>query len=189
MFNPTDVQGNILRGYRKPRVRYLILEITDRNEARRWLAASVSGRNDSVQQITTEEPWGKTKPDTTFNIGLTFEGLRALGVTQPSLDTFPTEFGEGMTARAVKLGDVGAGAPDKWPKPFNEPARIHLIASIYADEIGVDRGFQVHGQHGRWVGRVIQLDCGGKLTMDRGGKLTMAVRSWLPPRIEELGRC
>ena len=43
MFNPADVQGNILRGYRKPRVRYLILEGTDRNEARRWLAACVSG--------------------------------------------------------------------------------------------------------------------------------------------------
>jgi len=135
MFNPADVQGNILRGYRKPRVRYLILEVTDRNEARRWLAACVSGRKDTVPQITTEEPWGKTKPDTTFNIGLTFEGLRALGVTQQSLDTFPTEFKEGMVARATKLGDVGAGAPDKWKKPFDKPSQIHLIASIYADEV------------------------------------------------------
>ena len=135
MFNPADVQGNILRGYRKPRVRYLILEGTDRNEARRWLAACVSGRKDTVPQITTEEPWGKTKPDTTFNIGLTFEGLRALGVTQQSLDTFPTEFKEGMVARATKLGDVGAGAPDKWKKPFDKPSQIHLIASIYADEV------------------------------------------------------
>jgi len=135
MFNPVDVQGNILRGYRKPRVRYLILEVADRNEARRWLAASVSGRKDTVPQITTEEPWGKTKPDTTFNIGLTFEGLRALGVAEQSLDTFPTEFKEGMTARAAKLGDVGDGAPNKWPEPFDKPSKIHLIATIYADQV------------------------------------------------------
>ena len=38
VFKPADVQGNILRGYRKPRVRYLILEVADRAAARRWLA-------------------------------------------------------------------------------------------------------------------------------------------------------
>src|SRR5262249_55402759 len=122
-----------LRGYHKPRVRHLILEVTDRTEARRWLAASVSG-TDTVPQITTEEPW-ETKPDTTFNIGVTFEGLRALGVSQSSLDTFPTEYKEGMTARATKLGDVGDSAPDKWPNPFDKPQRIHLIATIFADEV------------------------------------------------------
>ena len=34
-FNAADVQGNILRGYRKPWVRYLILEVTERAAARR----------------------------------------------------------------------------------------------------------------------------------------------------------
>lgn len=133
-FNPADIQGNILRGYKKPRVRHLILEVTDRSEARRWLAASVSGRTDTVPQITkdTKEKRWTTKPDTMFNIGVTFEGLRALGVAQSSLDTFPTEYKEGMTARATKLADVGASAPGKWPDPFDKPQRIHLIATIYA---------------------------------------------------------
>jgi hypothetical protein len=124
-FNPADIQGNVLRGYRKPRVRYLILEVADRNEARRWLSASVSGRNDTVPQITTEAPW-ETKPDSTFNIGLTFEGLRALGVAQQSLDSFPTEFKEGMTARAVKLGDVGASAKALQSAIENTPDRVFL---------------------------------------------------------------
>jgi len=54
MFNLADVQGNILRGYtRKPHVRYLILEVADPIAARRWLAASVSGRGDGVPQITS----------------------------------------------------------------------------------------------------------------------------------------
>ena len=132
MFDLADLQGNILRGYtRKPHVRYLILEVADRIAARRWLAASISGRDHDVPQITTGN-WGAARPDTCFNIGLTYEGLRALGTPRSSLEMFPNEFIEGMTARALKLGDVGPSAPETWPSPFDEPERIHLIATIYA---------------------------------------------------------
>ena len=134
MINLADLQGNILRGYtNKPHVRYLILEVVERSAARRWLADSVSGRN-GVPQITSGD-WGANKPDTCFNIGLTCEGLRALGTPSASLEMFPNEFIEGMTARALKLGDVGPNAPENWPAPFDEPRRIHLIATIYAENI------------------------------------------------------
>jgi deferrochelatase/peroxidase EfeB len=133
MFDIADVQGNILRGYRKPRVRHLILEILDRDAARRWLAAATSGQSDGVPQITTGD-WGADKPDTCFNIGLTYEGLRALGTAESSLASFPNEFVQGMNARALKLGDVGASVPQTWPSPFNQPKRIHLIATIYAEQ-------------------------------------------------------
>lgn len=135
MFNLADVQGNILRGYTgKPHVRHLILEVSDPVAARRWLAASVSGR-DGVPQITTGD-WGTNRPDTCFNIGLTYEGLRALGTPSATLESFPGEFAEGMTARAVKIGDVGENAPENWPAPFNEPGRLHLIATICAEQVG-----------------------------------------------------
>jgi deferrochelatase/peroxidase EfeB len=135
MFDLSDLQGNVLRGYKdKPYVRYLILEVADRIAARRWLAAAISGRDHDVPQITSGD-WGKAKPQTCFNIGLTYEGLRALGTPNSSLAMFPNEFIEGMTARALKLGDVGASAPENWPSPFNEPDRIHLIATIYAEKI------------------------------------------------------
>jgi len=134
MINLADLQGNILRGYtNKPHVRYLILEVADPSAARRWLAASVSGRN-GVPQITSGD-WGANRPDTCFNIGLTYEGLRALGTPSSSLEMFPNEFVEGMTARALKLGDVGPSAPETWPSPFDEPGRIHLIATIYAGDV------------------------------------------------------
>jgi deferrochelatase/peroxidase EfeB len=133
MVDLSDVQGNILRGYRKPHVRYLILEVANPVEARRWLAASISGRDHGVPQITPGN-WGATKPDTCFNIGLTYEGLRALGTPASSLEMFPNEFIEGMTARALKLGDIGPSAPETWPSPFDQPKRIHLIATIYAEE-------------------------------------------------------
>ena len=135
VFDLADLQGNILRGYRKPHVRYLILEVADRIAARRWLAASISGRDHGVPQITTGN-WGAVKPDTCFNIGLTYEGLRALGTPRSSLEMFPNDFIEGMTARALKLGDVGPSAPETWPSPFDEPGRIHIIATIYAGDVG-----------------------------------------------------
>jgi deferrochelatase/peroxidase EfeB len=130
-FEPADVQGNIVRGYRKNRVRNLILTVTDRSAARNWLTASTSGRS-GVPQITTEAPW-TDKPAILFNIGLTYQGLAALGAPESSLASFPTEFREGMNARAKKLGDAGASAPETWPAPFDEPEKIHLIATIYAD--------------------------------------------------------
>jgi deferrochelatase/peroxidase EfeB len=132
-FNAADVQGNILRGYRKALVRYLMIEVTERAAARRWLVATVTNR-DGLPQITTEEPW-VTKPETCFNIGLTYEGLRALGTRGASLETFPTEFSAGMASRAVKLGDVGPSAPQTWPAPFDNPKRLHLILSIYGDAL------------------------------------------------------
>lgn len=134
VFNAADVQGNIVRGYRMPLVRYLVLEVADRAEARRWLAASVSDAGNNVPRITSEAPWGDAKPETCLNIGLTYPGLVALGTPDATLNGFPTEFRQGMAARAVKLGDVEKSAPENWPAPFDDSGRIHLIATIYARE-------------------------------------------------------
>lgn len=133
-FNPEDVQGNILRGYRLNRVRHLVLEVTNRSLARQFLAATVSGSTDTVPTITRESSvkWSDP-PDLCFNIGVTFAGLQALGVPQEGLKTFPTEFRQGMTKRAAKIGDFGDSDPQNWADPFNQPERIHLIASIYSD--------------------------------------------------------
>ena len=132
-FNPADVQGNIVRGYRYKRVRHVMLEIANRRLARRWLRATVSGV-EGVPAITTEEHWD-VKPESCFNIAFTAPGLRILRVSEASLKTFPDEFLEGMEAQAVKLGDIGTSAPDHWPAPFDDPTRIHMIASIHADDI------------------------------------------------------
>jgi deferrochelatase/peroxidase EfeB len=34
----------------------------------------------------------------------------------------------------MKLGDFGSSAPASWPAPFDKPARVHIVASIYADD-------------------------------------------------------
>jgi deferrochelatase/peroxidase EfeB len=133
-FDRTQIQGNILRGYNRELVRHLILKVGDRLAARKFLGVSVAGGDSDVPGITNGAPWGDKKPPVCFNIGLTFEGLRALGTPENYLTTFPTEFAEGMTRRALKLGDFGPSDPKHWPDPFDKPAQVHIIASIYADD-------------------------------------------------------
>ena len=134
-FRAADVQGNILRGYGRARVRHLLLEVADAPAARRWLAAAAAGGDAAVPAVTTEEQW-EIKPATCFNLGLTFAGMTALGLPAATLAGFPSEFRGGMASRAVKLGDVGASAPDRWPAPFDAPGRLHIVAAIHGAEPG-----------------------------------------------------
>ncbi len=133
-----NVQGNILRGYRGGlrHVRHMMLAVADPAAARRFLAAASRGGSVDVPAITRAPHWGAADPPACFNIGLTHAGLRALGVAEAMLATFPREFVEGMAERAVKLGDIGDSAPANWPAPFDRPDRIHLVATGYANSPG-----------------------------------------------------
>ncbi len=138
VFDPEKVQGNILRGYTNSMVRHIVLEVTDQDAARRFLAASADGTSEDVPAITRSAKW-KVKPEVCFNIGITFQGLKAMGVPDSDLATFPLEFADGMAGRADKLGDFGESAPENWPAPFDKPEKVHIIASIYAnDEDGLN---------------------------------------------------
>ena len=64
--------------------------------------------------------------DTWVSASLTYQGLKALGVPQQSLDSFSWEFRQGMAARAKDLGDVGESAPEKWESPLGT-SDVHVI--------------------------------------------------------------
>lgn len=133
-----DVQGWILRGYRMPVIRHVVLGVADAGRARRWLG-DVAGGDPSLPQVTTAEPW-TTKPDTMLNVGITHAGLVALGVGAGIRRQFPVEFRDGMAAQAVKLGDVGDSDPRHWLPSFRDADALHLIVSIHAlDAAGLDR--------------------------------------------------
>ena len=51
------------------------------------------------------------------SVGLSYPGLRALGVPVERLDKLPPEFAEGMEARAGLLGDLRSNHPDHWTRP------------------------------------------------------------------------
>src|SRR6185503_19495428 len=82
--------------------------------------------------------WVPTLPGW-LGIAFTYEGLRALGLPQASLDSFPEEFRQGMAARASILKDVGDNAPANWEYPFGT-ADMHVALAIYArDDDGLKR--------------------------------------------------
>ncbi len=72
---------------------------------------------------------------TSLNVALTSSGLKALGLPQAALDTFPAEFLEGMSARADILGDSDESAPYKWDfGGTSGPAaqeELHLLLMLY----------------------------------------------------------
>lgn len=123
-----DIQGNILRAYGIgfPYARFELFRIAEAAGARRLLSDLLDRR-----LVTTAEAWTPgQKPEATLNVYVSWRGLAALGVKEAWLQSFPSEFREGMPARASTLGDVGANAPDAWE--FGADAeRIHLCFVIY----------------------------------------------------------
>jgi Dyp-type peroxidase family len=122
MFDFSSIQGNILRGYASYKhARFIYLAIGNAADARQWL-------NDTLDHVTPGQ-W-REKPDVALNIALTFEGLRALGLTEDVLATFPSEFRDGMKVRADELGDVGSSSPEHWDDPWKS-SRVHVLVMIY----------------------------------------------------------
>ena len=67
------------------------------------------------------------------SVAFTYQGLKALGVAQDSLDSFAPEFRQGMAARAADLGDTGASSPDHWEKPLGSP-EVHVALSVLSPD-------------------------------------------------------
>ncbi|MBI1173323.1 hypothetical protein GC209_18200 [bacterium] len=183
-----DIQGNILRGYNRQRVRHMILQVADLQKARLFLKAAAglpqgdpqgappgsSADPAGVPAISRASGWPKddqgkaVKPPSLFNIGITCEGLRALRIPPAAIDTFPSEFRDGMTRRAGKLGDFGASGPQNWPRPFDRPQDVHLIASVYADdEANLDQVQAAIGASGQTGFRVLDVRDGAGLPEDK----------------------
>ncbi|GIE89036.1 Dyp-type peroxidase [Actinoplanes regularis] len=66
-------------------------------------------------------------------VAFTYQGLRALGVPQESLDSFSRPFREGMAARADQIGDVGESAPANWEPPFGT-GEVHIAVSALSTD-------------------------------------------------------
>ncbi len=80
-------------------------------------------------------------------VAFAWNGLRALGVDDASLATFPEEFMQGMAARAEVLGDTGANHPDHWVGGLASPD-LHAIVILFARDVAErERCVQEHQQY------------------------------------------
>ena len=126
MLELDDIQHILLT--RTPAItgRYEFLTFDTAEGGREWL----SGLADLVQSAAdVSATMGES--DRWITVAFTWNGLRALGVPDESLATFPAEFREGMTARAGILGDVGANAPEHWVGGLAGDD-LHAIAILFS---------------------------------------------------------
>ena len=78
---------------------------------------------------------GSSAPDSRWvTVAFTWNGLRALGVDETSLATFPEEFRQGMAARAEILGTTGANHPEHWVGDLASPD-LHAIVVLFARDV------------------------------------------------------
>ena len=103
--------------------RHIFFKFIDGAKARAWL------RNMFRRVNARQEEHGTRF---TVNIGFTYEGLKALGLSQPSLNSFPRAFQIGMRGRAHEVGDVGPHSPEHWEGGLGGPD-IHAMAWIRTD--------------------------------------------------------
>jgi Dyp-type peroxidase family len=109
--------------------RYEFLSFREAAAGRAWLSAikekvhSVASMRGNVED---DERW--------VTVAFTWNGLRALGLDETSLATFPEEFRQGMVARAEMLGDTGVNAPEHWDGGVASPD-LHAIAILFARNV------------------------------------------------------
>ena len=122
-----DIQASILRPRPSPyKGEYIGLKVSDA-----WQGCEMLQR--LLPHVAPADDWWKPTLPAWLGIAFTFAGLKALGLSKVSLDSFPAEFREGMASRASILNDVGSNAPAHWEKPFGT-SDLHIALAIYSKD-------------------------------------------------------
>jgi Dyp-type peroxidase family len=125
VLDTSDIQATVLRPRPSPyRGEYVLLRVGDPGQGREMLRRL-------LPYVAPADQWWVPSLPGWLGIVFTFEGLKALGLPQASLDSFPIEFRQGMAARAAILHDFGTNAPANWEYPFGTPD-FHIGLAIYA---------------------------------------------------------
>ena len=123
-----DIQHFLMSRPPARAARYEFLTFRSASGGRAWLTGLIDkvGTARAVGQSVLDSRW--------VTVGFTWNGLRALGVAEASLATFPQEFRQGMAARADILGVTGANHPDHWMGGLASPT-LHAIAILFARDV------------------------------------------------------
>jgi Dyp-type peroxidase family len=121
--NLQDIQHNVVAPILMRYGRHIFLKFDDGAKARTWL------RN-MFKRVNAEQQAHGTC--FTVNVGFTYQGLQALGLSRGSLDSFPEAFRVGMRGRAHLVGDVGPNAPEHWEGGLGGPD-IHAMGLVRTD--------------------------------------------------------
>jgi deferrochelatase/peroxidase EfeB len=118
-----EIQATILRPRPAPYFGTHVLLRIDEPPAGRELFRRLTPHIDSADSWwSAENPW--------LSVGISYAGLKALGVPQESLQSFPEAFREGMAARARQLGDTGINDPKNWDTAYGK-GEVHMGVQAY----------------------------------------------------------
>jgi len=141
MLELDDIQHILLMRVPALTGRYEFLSFRSTTGGRTWLSAikeKVQSAAEVRASVEKEKRW--------VTVALTWNGLRALGVDEDSLATFPEEFRQGMVARAEMLGDTGENHPNNWVGGLASPS-LHAIVILFAgDEAERERCVMEHNK-------------------------------------------
>ena len=114
---------------------YLFVSFRDPTSGRKWLNGlldTVRSAADAQVSLDSSRRW--------VTLAFTWNGLRALGLDEASLCSFPEEFKQGMVARAEMLGDTepiiptigseGLRARTCTRSPFSSPATPRNVRAV-----------------------------------------------------------
>jgi deferrochelatase/peroxidase EfeB len=150
-----DVQRLVLKGYHATAALHVGLSVRSASHARAFLGLLADPSGDSGT-LTTAREWHETT-GVCLTVGLTAAGLRALGVPEAQLSTFPAEFRQGAAARASVMGDVGPSRPAAW-LPWLRGAtggELHLLLSLLASEQEIEAALRQLTE--QWEGGLREL--------------------------------
>src|SRR5947208_3981649 len=142
MLELEDIQHFLLTRPRAMAARYGFLSFRQPEDGRAWLSGIIDrvGRGRGVES-------GGPLDSRWVTVAFTWNGLRALGVNETHLATFPDEFRQGMAARAAILGDTGANHPDHWVGGLASPD-LHAIVILFARDVAErERCVREHQQY------------------------------------------
>jgi deferrochelatase/peroxidase EfeB len=123
-----DIQHFLMSRPPARAARYEFLTFRSAAGGRAWLTGL-------IDKVGTAKAVGSSVVDSRWiTIAFTWNGLRALGLDDASLATFPEEFRQGMAARADILGTTGTNHPDHWVGGLASP-ELHAIAILFARDI------------------------------------------------------
>lgn len=124
-----NVQGLLTRVYRYPVSCHLMFRFDGAANGKDFLRELLPLLTRADQPLDTTP-----KPEPVINLGLTYQGLSALGVSPDLLDQFDSQFKVGPDA--FTLGDVPGSTSDPalwWEQQF--PSHdLHCIVHLYADK-------------------------------------------------------
>ena len=123
-----DIQHFLIHRSPALAARYEFLKFREPSAGRAWLRAI-------TEKVTTAAAVRSGRLDARWvTVALSWNGMRALGLGDHPMPSFPQEFRQGMAARAEILGLTGANHPDQW-KGGLASADLHAIVILFARDV------------------------------------------------------